>query len=93
VVAHQHGEASAQTIAALLASLFGGMETAARLLPILGGALAAWGVALAVRGWIGLTTLTLTLGAVERDYAVRGRSAPLFDFTELLGEHMLKAKR
>ena len=93
VAAHQHGEASAQTMAAMLVSLFRGMETAARLLPIFGGALGAWGVALAVLGWLGLTTLTLTLGAAERAYAVRGRSAPLFDFSEALSEHMLKARR
>jgi len=93
VAVHQHGEASAQTMAAMLVSLFGGMQTAARLLPVFGGALGAWGVALAALGWIGFTTLTLTLGAAERAYAVRGRSALLFDFTEALSEHMLKARR
>jgi len=92
VVAHQQGEASAQTIAAVLVSLFHGMQTAARLLPVLGGALAAWGVALAALGWMGLTTLTLTLGAAERAYAVRGRNTPLFEFTEVLSERMLKAR-
>jgi len=82
-----------RTVVDILASTFRGMQTAAKLLPVLGSALAAWGVALLALGWLGCTTLTLTLGAAERTYSVRGRNAMLFDFTEVLSERMLKARR
>jgi|GEM_PF-880108 len=95
VAAHAQGEAGAgrQSVADILVSAFRGMQTAARLLPVLGGMLGAGGAALAALGWLGYTTLTLTLGAAERAYAVRGRNRMLFDFTEILSERMLKAKR
>jgi len=89
------GEAGSrrQIVVDILASTFRGMQTAAKLLPLLGSAMAAWGVALLALGWLGFTTLTLTLGAAERSYAVRGRNTMLFDFTEVLSERMLKARR
>jgi hypothetical protein len=95
VATHAHGEAGAgrQSVADILVSAFRGMQTAARLLPVLGGLLGAGGAALAALGWLGYTTLTLTLGAAERAYSVRGRNRMLFDFTEILSERMLKAKR
>ena len=95
VVTHARGPAggSSHTVADILVSAFRGMETAAKLLPVLGGALLVWGAASIALGWLGFTTLTLTLGAAERAYSVRGRSTLLFDFSEVLGERMLKAKR
>ncbi len=95
VVTQARGETSAsgKTVTEILVSTFRGMETAAKLLPVLGTALLAWGAALLALGWLGCTTLTLLLGAVERAYSVRGRNKMLFDFTELLSERMLEAKR
>jgi hypothetical protein len=95
VAAHAQGEAGAgrQSLADILVSAFHGMQTAARLLPVLGGLLGAGAVALGALGWLGCTTLTLTLGAAERAYSVRGRNKMLFDFTEMLSERMLKAGR
>jgi hypothetical protein len=95
VATHAQGGAGAGTrsVADILVSAFRGMQTAARLLPVLGGLLVAGGGALAALGWLGYTTLTLTLGAAERAYSVRGRNRMLFDFTEILSERMLKAKR
>jgi hypothetical protein len=49
---------------------------------------ACWGVALAAFGWIGMTTLVLSLPATERAYSVRGQSRMLVDFAELLAERV-----
>ena len=73
--------------AVLLASLsaLGGL---ARLLSPLAAVLAALAVTLLVFFWLGQTTLTLSFAAVERAYAVRGRSQMLFEFSEALAERL-----
>jgi len=73
-----------------LLAVFRGMQAAAKLLPTIGNAFAAWGAVLLVLGWWGSTTLTLTLAAVERDYSVRGRNLMLFDFAEALSDRLLE---
>jgi hypothetical protein len=78
--------ADAQAIGQLLRAIFGALEALANLLPLAAGACFAGGVALAVLGWLGRTTLTLMLPAGERAYAMRGRNAQLADFAALLAE-------
>lgn len=76
----------AQAIGQLLRATLGALEALANLLPLAAGACFAGGVALAVFGWLGTTTLTLMLPAGERAYAVRGRNTQLADFATLLAE-------
>ena len=40
-------------------------------------------------GWLGSTTLTLTLAGVERVYPIRGRDPRLLDFAEALSERVV----
>jgi hypothetical protein len=78
--------ADAQAIGQLLRATLGALESLANLLPLAAGACLAGGVALAVFGWLGTTTLTLMLPAGERAYAMRGRNTQLADFAALLAE-------
>ena len=91
--AAQEMAASGQGVARALYSLFRFVELVAAMLPAiaLGGAIGgAW---LAVLGWRGSTTLTLTLGGAERVYSVRGRDARLLDFAEMAAERLMTAAR
>ena len=81
---------SGGVVGSALLAVFRGLQAAAKLLPTLGHAFAAWGAVLLVLGWWGTTTLTLTLAAVERDYSVRGRNLMLFDFAEALSDRLLE---
>jgi hypothetical protein len=85
--------AAGQGIAGVLHATFRFLEAVARLLPVLGAALGIAGVVAAAFGWIGATTLTLTLAASERPYAVRGRDDMLLDFAEALSERMMLLRR
>lgn len=85
--------ADAQAIGQLLRATLGALEALANLLPLGAGACLAGGVALAVFGWLGSTTLTLMLPAGERAYAVRGRNTQLADFATLLAERAAQRAR
>jgi len=94
VAAAQGGSASGGPgVVGVVQSTFRGLDAAARMLPIAGTLLAALAIALCALGWFGQTTLTLTLGAVERAYAVLGRNLMLFDFAEAVGERLRAVKR
>ncbi len=82
-----------QGVAGLVQSTFRGLDAAARMLPFAGTLLAAAALALCALGWFGQTTLTLVLGAVERDYPVLGRDLQLFDFAEAVGERLRAVRR
>ena len=69
------------------------MEVLAALLPAIALAGAVGGAMLAVLGWRGATTLTLTLGGGERAYSVRGRDPRLLDFAEMAAERLMTAAR
>jgi hypothetical protein len=84
--------AAGQSVTGVLHGTFRVLEAAARLLPTLAWLLVLAAALLGVLGWLGRTTLTLTLAAVERDYAVRGRSAMLFDFAELVSEQLMQRR-
>ncbi|HUJ86683.1 MAG TPA: hypothetical protein VLX30_07510 [Burkholderiales bacterium] len=85
--------ATGQSVASVLIASFHFLQLCARLLPAAAAALVLWAAALIALGWLGTTTLTLTLGAVERTYTVRGRNAMLYDFAEALSERLLQAGR
>ena len=74
-------------------SVFQSLQSFARALPVVAVALVLWAAALFALGWFGVTTLTLTLGAVERAYPVRGRNAMLYDFAEAASERLLSGRR
>lgn len=85
------GAASVQDIASIMIATFRGLGAAARLLPTLGNLVGAIAVVLLAVGLWGRTTLTLTLSAVERHYAVWGRNRRLFDFAEVISERVADA--
>jgi hypothetical protein len=85
--------ADAHAVGQLLRATLGALEALANLLPLAAGACLAGGVALAVLGWLGATTLTLMLPAGERAYAVRGRNVQLADFASLLAERAAQRGR
>jgi len=82
-----------QGVASAVISVFLALQSLAHALPALAVALLLWAAALFALGWFGVTTLTVTLGAVERDYAERGRSAMLYQFAEVTSERLLSAER
>jgi len=95
-VAHdaaQEMAANAQGVARALYSLLRFTELVAAVLPAVALAGAIGGAMLAVLGWRGSTTLTLSLGGAERAYRVRGRDTLLLDFAELAAERLMAAAR
>lgn len=86
-------QARGHSIASAVISVFQSLQSFAHALPVVALALVLWAAALFALGWFGATTLTLTLGTVERVYAVRGRNAMLFDFAEAATERLLLVRR
>jgi hypothetical protein len=73
-----------ESLDAVLHGVFNALGGLASILPGLATVLAVGALALLAFFWLGVTTLTLSFAAVERAYAVRGRSQALFDFYETL---------
>lgn len=71
-------------IGGVMVSVLESLANLASLLPVVAAVLGAWAIALFVFGWIGVTTLTLTVGPAERAYGVRGRNSLLLDFAEAI---------
>jgi hypothetical protein len=86
------GAGGGASLTRLLYSTLDLLDTLAKLLPAAAAALALWGVWRIVQGVLGTTTLTLVFGGVQREYAVRGREAKLFDFAELVGRGIGRLK-
>ena len=84
---------SSYGVASVVISVFESLQSFARALPVVAVALVLWAAALFALGWIGVTTLTLTLGAVERAYPVRGRNMMLYEFAEAASERLLSVGR
>jgi hypothetical protein len=80
-------------VAGALLGLFRVVEGLARMLPLMAAALVLGGAALCFLGWLGTTTLALTLAGGERLFQVRGRDALLLDFSERLSEAVAALKR
>ena len=85
--------AEGQAVAVLLRATLRILEAIANLMPLAAGGCLAGGVALIVFGWLGYTTLVLTLPAAERAYAVRGHNQLLIDFADLLAERAAQRGR
>lgn len=64
----------------------------ASMLPAAGVGALLGGGALAAFGWIGTTTLVLSLPVAERAFPVRGHNRTLVDFAELLAERVAQQK-
>lgn len=77
-----------ESLDAVLLAVFSALGGLARLLPAVSMLLAAIAAALLVFFWLGLTTLTLCFGAVERAYAARGRNRFLVEFAETLAARL-----
>jgi hypothetical protein len=65
----------------------------ASVLPAAGAGCLLGGAALAAFGWIGTTTLSLSLPAADRAYGVRGQNRLLVDFAELVAERVAQFGR
>jgi hypothetical protein len=83
----------ANAVAQLLRGTLHVLGALASLLPAAGVACLLGGVALGVFGWIGTTTLVLSLPGADRAYAVRGQSRMLVDFAELVAERVAQSGR
>jgi len=64
----------------------------ASILPAGGVACLLGGGALVAFGWIGTTTMVLSLPSAEHAYPVRGQNRTLADFAELLAERVAQQK-
>jgi hypothetical protein len=80
-------------VARALYGLFRFLWSVANALPFLAFVAALGGIALAVLGWLGSTTLVLDLSGSERVYPVRGRNPGLLDFSEAICERLMSLKR
>lgn len=69
------------------------LEALATLLPVAALACVIGGGALGAFGWLGSTTLLVSLPGAERPYAVRGRDTLLLDFAEALSERLMLLPR
>ena len=76
-----------------LISFFRVVEALASALPVAALLCALGGAFLIVRGWQGMTTLTLSFGAFERSYAARGRDPLLLDFADRLSARLMSPDR
>lgn len=80
-------------VAQLLRGTLHALGALASMLPAAGVACILGGGALGALGWIGTTTLVLSLPSAERYYAVRGQDRTLVDFAELLAERVAQSGR
>jgi hypothetical protein len=84
---------SEQGVAKALYAFFRFLMAAASLLPVAALACVIGGGALGALGWLGATTLVVSLPGAERLYPVRGRDTMLLDFAEALSERLMLLKR
>ena len=84
---------SEQGVGRALYAFFHFLMALASLLPVLALACVVGGGALCALGWIGSTTLLVSLPGSERVYRVRGRDTLLFDFAEALSERLMLLRR
>lgn len=85
--------AGTQGVPRALYGFFRTLEALASLLPVAALACVIGGGALGALGWIGSTTLLVSLPGAERAYSVRGRDTLLLDFAEALSERLMLPKR
>ena len=85
--------AGSQGVARVLHGFFRMLEALASLLPVAALACVIGGAVLGALGWMGRTTLVLSLPGAERVYPARGRDSVLLDFAEALSERLMLLKR
>jgi hypothetical protein len=76
-----------------LYGFFRALEALGSLLPVAALACVIGGGALGALGWVGRTTLLVSLPGAERAYPVRGRDTLLLDFAEALSERLMLLKQ
>ena len=84
---------SDQGVAKALYGLFRLFMALASLLPVAALACVIGGAALGALGWMGRTTLIVSLSGAERVYPTRGRDTMLLDFAEALSERLTLARK
>jgi hypothetical protein len=84
---------SDQGVAKALSGLFRLLMAVASLLPVAALACVIGGAALGALGWMGRTTLIVSLPGAERVYPTRGRDTMLLDFAEALSERLTLARK
>jgi hypothetical protein len=85
--------AGAQGVPRALYGFFRALEALGSLLPVAALACVIGGAALGALGWLGRTTLLVSLPGAERAYPVRGRDTLLLDFAEALSERLMLLKQ
>jgi hypothetical protein len=85
--------AGAQGVPRALYSFFRALEALGSLLPVAALACVIGGGSLGAFGWLGRTTLQVSLPGAERIYSVRGRDTLLLDFAEALSERLMLLRR
>jgi hypothetical protein len=80
-------------VARALYSFFRTLEALGSLLPVAALACVIGGAALGAFGWLGSTTLLVSLPGAERLYRVRGRDTLLLDFSEALSERLMLLRK
>lgn len=91
--AAQEMAANGQGVARALYALFRFIELLAAVMPAIALAVAIAAAMLAVLGWRGSTTLTVSLAGTQRQYSVRGRDTLMLDFAEMAAERLLAATK
>jgi hypothetical protein len=81
-------QAGRESLDAVLLVAVSALHAFARLLAPLAVALGGLAAALLVFFWLGKTTLTLSFGAAERVFPVRGRNPLLIQFAEAVAEQL-----
>lgn len=85
--------AGTQGVPRALYGFFRAVEALGSLLPVAALGCVIGGAALGTFGWLGRTTLLVSLPGAERAYSVRGRDTLLLDFAEALSERLMLPKR
>ena len=85
--------AGVQGVTRALYGFFRFLEAAASLLPVAALGCVIGGGALCTLGWLGSTTLLVSLPGSERVYPARGRDTILLDFAEAVSERLMLLKR
>jgi len=83
---------SEQGVGKALYGFFRLLTALASLLPVAALACVIGGGALCALGWMGSTTLLVSLPGAERVYPVRGRDTMLLEFAEALSERLMLRK-
>jgi len=91
--ANDMASAGPQGVPKAMHAFFRLLEALASLLPVLALACVIGGGALCTFGWMGGTSLVVSLPGSERVYPARGRDTMLLDFAEALSERLTLPRR